>query len=176
MGGKENKVTCNGKNCYLYMREHWLQIVFALTLTWAVFPLLTLPMDWVVRLSRLNEGDILHIWVEHLTFGIVVLIMSFSTIAIILHIAPDFLRVSSKMKVSWLLLSLLVSVPLVFITVLAIFIALGIFVEPPPWPSDNPQYIPIVFYLAGIGPYLITPAASIIAGWMWTRRHIKGAE
>lgn len=173
MSRLKNRVTGQRGKYYAYLREHVLQMLFSLSLVWAVYPLLLMPVDLIVSLIPLHEGHVLHIWAEHLSFVMAVMIVSIALIVLIIYLAPDFLHVTSEMRVFLPLVSLIVSVPFVYAALLAFFVVVGIVMEPPPWSSDNPQYIPVVFYTAGIGPYLMTPSASIIAGGAWSKRYEK---
>jgi hypothetical protein len=87
---------------------------------------------------------------------------------------PGFLRVPEKVALPRVLVTLAVALPVVAIGLLVLLGIVGLALDPPPWPTDNPQYIPLVFWLAPLGTIVLAPLATVGAAWWWLRRRRAG--
>jgi len=148
-----------------------LQGLFVLALAWTgLGTAFLLPERWSKGPVFGAEGEAIHRFVEDFFPPLVALVVAGIVALVLFRLVPRFLRVPEASSVGRVVFRLLVAVPVVFVALLVFFIALGLVLDPPPWDSENPQYIPQVFFLATFGPAWLAPLATVIAAGIWTRR------
>jgi len=160
------------------LRDRCLQGLFALALAWTLFWLgIGLFGQQIEGLNPVPEGNRLHDVLEEYIPPLVVIVLAGAVTTLVIRFWPGFLRVPSRVASSRVLVSLLLAVPIVAIALLIVLSAVGLALEPPPWKSDNPQYIPVVFWVVPLGTIVLTPVATLVAAWWWVvRRHAGGHE
>ncbi|MDP2810693.1 MAG: hypothetical protein Q8O34_11145 [Rhodocyclaceae bacterium] len=153
-----------------WLRAHGLRLLFVLPLAGESLPLLGLWLEAWPPTGIAPEGHWLHGLLEDALPLAVTLLLAISGLVFLRRAAPGFLHLPSTVPLSFVLLRLLFHAPLVYLGLLAGFIAVGLALEPPPWDSSNPQYIPIVFFIAAIGPFALLPAVTAVTVWRAARR------
>jgi hypothetical protein len=159
------------------LRDRWLQGLFALALAWTLFWLgIWLFGEQIDVLNPVPEGNRLHNVFEDYIPPLVVIVLAGAVTTLGVRFWPGFFRVPRQVASSRVLVSLLLAAPIVAIALLIVLVAAGMALEPPPWNSDNPQYIPAVFWVAPLGTIVLTPVATVVAAWWWaiwrgTARH-----
>lgn len=53
----------------------------------------------------------------------------------------------------------------VFLGLTLLVITVALLIDPPPWDSDNLQYIPLVFFATVFYPPMLTPAVTTVMIW-----------
>lgn len=158
-------------------RDRWLQGLFALALAWTLFWLgIWLFGEQIGVMNPVPEGNLLHNVFEEYLPPLVVIVLAGAVTTLGVRFWPGFFRVPRQVASSRVLVSLLLAAPIVAIALLIVLVAVGMALEPPPWKSDNPQYIPAVFWVAPLGTIVLTPVATVVAAWWWaiwrgTARH-----
>ena len=151
------------------MAARWLQIMFSLAVVWAVVPFPLGLSDWII--ARFTpEGHPLHGALDLVLGPAVIAVAAVFVAALVRRFARRFLRLPEHVTLRTLLIRVVLFVPLAFVSCFAFFAAISLIIEPPPWKSDNVQHVPIFFFLATLGPMLLTPIVAVVAAWWWIRR------
>ena len=142
-----------------WVRRHALRLLFPLTLPWV--PLFLFANDFY---NAMPEGSKFHNLIENL------LVPAFLIVSVLLSILlyrlwPSFLRVPGRVSVRFLLIRIIVNTLLVYVALTIITILVSLLLDPPPWKSNNLQYIPLVFFAVVFYPPLLTPKVSLITIW-----------
>jgi len=136
-----------------------LRVLFPFTLPW-------IPLFFSAEYfyNVIPEGKWFHDLIEILLIP-AALVVSMLFSVMLYRLWPAFLRVDGKVTIWFIVKKLLVNTLLVFVVLTVITVLVSLFVDPPPWKSDNPQYIPIVFFAIVFYPPLLTPMFVLIAMW-----------
>ena len=140
-------------------RVNVLRLFFPLTLPW-------IPLFWAAEsLSRnFPEGSSLHNVIEiFLVLG--GLGVSIFLSLVIYRLLPEFLRIPKKVSLKIWLYTFITRSVIVYLGLLFLTFILFLVVDPPPWNSENPQYIPVVFFAIVFYPPLLAPPITIIVIW-----------
>ena len=152
-------MTNSGSREIPWILRHSLRLLFPLTLPW--IPLFLFANDIY---NAVPEGHRYHTLIENL---LVPAFLSFSVLlSIVLYrFGPGFLRVPGRVPVSFWVLRVIIHPLVIYIllTILTLFVSL--LLDPPPWNSNNPQYIPLVFFAVVFYPPLLTPIVAFITIW-----------
>ena len=136
-----------------------LRLLFPMTLPWVP---LFLSADYLFK--AMPEGTPLHGFLEHLLVpGGLALSVLFSML--LYRIWPGFLRISQKVPLGFLITRTLLNLVLVYVILTVVTLVVSLLLDPPPWQSENPQYIPLVFFAVVFYPPMLTPTLTIIAIW-----------
>ncbi|MBT8358712.1 MAG: hypothetical protein KJO61_13200 [Deltaproteobacteria bacterium] len=152
-------MTSSNTSLVSWVGKNALRILFPFTLPW-------IPLFFSAEYfyNVIPEGKWFHDLIEiFLIPAALVVSMLFSVM--LYRLWPAFLRVEGKVTVWFIVKKLLVNSLLVFIVLTVVTVLVSLFADPPPWKSDNPQYIPIVFFTVVFYPPLLTPMFVLIAMW-----------
>lgn len=153
------------------LRDRWLPGVFALALAWTLFWLgVWLLGHQIDALNPAPEGTRLHDAFENSVPPLVAIVLAGAGTTLGIRSWPGFLRITGEVSLSRILVSLLLAAPLVALALLIVLGAVGLALDPPPWKTDNPQYIPAVFWVAPLGAIVLAPVATVVAAWWWAIR------
>lgn len=153
------------------LRDRWLQGLFALALAWALFWLgIWLFGEQFEVPSPVPEGNRLHDVFEEYSPPLVAIVLAGALTTLGIRSWPGIFRLPRQVASSRVLVSLLLSAPIVAIALLIVASTVCMVLEPPPWKSDNPQYFPAVFWYAPLGTIVLTPVATVVAAWWWAVR------
>lgn len=151
------------------MATRWLQVMFSLALVWALVPFPLIVSEWAAGRLRpspyASRGGL-----NELLEAAVIAIAAVIVMALLRRFAPRFLHVPEDTAPRTVVTRFLLMVPPALVACFLFFAAISLVLEPPPWKSDNPQHVPVIFFLATLGPLLLTPTAAVIAAWWWIRR------
>ena len=147
------------KDSIAWVGYNALRLLFPLTLPWVP---LFLSADSLFK--AMPEGTLLHGLLEHL------LVPGALALCILLSILlyrtwPGFLRIPQKVPLGFLITRTLINLVLVYVILTVVTLAASLLLDPPPWQSENPQYIPLVFFAVVFYPPTLTPPLAIIAIW-----------
>ncbi len=147
------------KISFEWLRENILKLSFPLTLPW-------IPLFWVADFlyRKFPEGNSLHNFIEILLVPGGLGISIFLSL-VIYRLLPEFLSISQKVPLKLWLYALISRSVIVYLGLLLLTFILSLVVDPPPWNSENPQYIPLVFFTIVFYPPLLTPPIAIIVIW-----------
>ncbi len=147
------------KDCLVWVGHNALRLLFPLTLPWVP---LFLSADHLFK--AMPEGSLFHGFLEHLLIpGALALSILFSLL--LYRIWPGFLRIAQKVPFGFLITRTLINLILVYVILTVLTVAVSLLLDPPPWQSENPQYIPLVFFAVVFFPPTLTPTLAIIAIW-----------
>ncbi len=119
------------------------------------------------------EGTLLHGLLEHLMVpGALALCILLSIL--LYRIWPAFLRIPQKVPIGFLLTRTLINLVLVYVILTVVTLVASLLLDPPPWQSENPQYIPLVFFAVVFFPPTLTPTLAIIAIWRSIVKQTEG--
>ena len=136
-----------------------LQAIFPFTLPW--FPLFFVYNDLI---HAFPEGSLLHNISEKFP-------VPFSLAASILlclplyRWQPDLLKIPATVSFPFLLVRGVVNTPLMYVAITIAVALISLLLDPPPWKSDNLQYIPLVFFTVFFYPPVLTPALAVVSIW-----------
>lgn len=139
--------------------ENRFRILFPFTLPW--IPLFYFA-EYLYGLAP--EGSVLHNLFESLIVPGALVVSALFSIALY-RLWPSFLRVKGKVPVWFAVKKIVINTLLVFIALTVLTVLISLLIDPPPWESDNPQYIPMVFFAVVFFPPLLTPIFALIAIW-----------
>ena len=151
--------TVDHKNRVAWLGYNALRLLFPLTLPWVP---LFLSADPLFR--AMPEGTLLHDLLEHLLVP-GALALSILVAILMYRIWPGFLRIDQKVPIGFLISRTMINLILVYAVLTAVTLVLSLLLDPPPWQSENPQYIPLVFFAVVFYPPTLTPPLAIIAIW-----------
>jgi hypothetical protein len=139
--------------------RHALQGLFPLTLPW--IPLFLFADHFY---DAAPEGSRWHHVIEILLvpaflFGGVLLSL------LLYRLWPGFLRVPGRVPIWFLVTRILANTLIVYVVLTLLTVFVSLLIDPPPWKSDNLQYIPLVFFAVVFYPPLLTPIIALIAIW-----------
>ncbi|MDH4038588.1 MAG: hypothetical protein OEX18_13435 [Candidatus Krumholzibacteria bacterium] len=157
------------------MPTRWLRILFALAVVWAVIPFPLGFADWIVERFA-PEGHPLHHILELALGPAIVAAAAVLVAALVRRFAHSFLRLPDSVTLRSLLYHVLAFLPVACMVWFVVFSIISIIIEPPPWKSDNVQYVPIIFFLATSGPLMLTPLGAVVTAWWWLRRRAVRAS
>jgi NADH:ubiquinone oxidoreductase subunit 6 (subunit J) len=142
-----------------WVGKNALRILFPFTLPW-------IPLFFSAEYfyNVIPEGKWFHDLIEILLIP-AALVVSMLFSVMLYRFWPTFLRVEGKVTLWFIVKKLLVNTLLVFVVLTVVTVLVSLFADPPPWKSDNPQYIPIVFFTIVFYPPLLTPTFVLIAMW-----------
>jgi hypothetical protein len=147
-------------------------VLFALALAWALLWLgFWVFGEQLEALNPLAEGYRLHALSEEYLPPLVFVLLAGVVTAIVVRFWPGFLRLPLSVTPLRVLLTLLLAVPIVALALVVALIAVSLAIEPPPWESDNLQYVPLVFWVAPLGTMALTPIISLVVAWWWIIQH-----
>jgi len=141
------------------IKRHALQALFPLTLPWV--PLFFFAGDLY---GAAPEGSLWHYLIENFLIP-GVLAASILISLILYHIRPDFLRIPANVSVRFLVSRIIIHFLLVYLVLTVLVLFFSLLIDPPPWDSKSPQYIPLVFFAVIFYPPLLTPVIAIISIW-----------
>lgn len=152
-------MTYSGSPDIPWILRHSLRLLFPFTLPW--IPLFLFANDIY---NAVPEGHRYHTWIENL------LVPAFLTFSVLLSIIlyrfwPSFLRVPGRIPARVWVIRILVHPPLIYILLTILTLPVSLLLDPPPWNSNNPQYIPLVFFAVVFYPPLLTPMVTLITIW-----------
>ncbi|NNK84541.1 MAG: hypothetical protein HKO91_03185, partial [Desulfobacterales bacterium] len=133
-------MTSSNTTLLSWVGKNALRILFPFTLPW--IPLF-FSAEYFYKV--IPEGKEFHDLIEILLIP-AALVVSILFSVILYRFWPAFLRVDGKVTVWFIVKKLLVNTLLVFILLTVVTALVSLFIDPPPWKSDNPQYIPIIFF------------------------------
>jgi hypothetical protein len=152
-----------------FRATRWLQVLLSFAILWAVIPLPLGLGDWIV--ARFTpEGHRLHGAMELVAGPLVVAICAVLLTALVRRFARGLLRLPDSVPPRRIFFRVALCLPLALLATFILFVGVSLILEPPPWKSDDVQHVPIVFFLATIGPILLTPVVAVVAAWWWLRR------
>jgi hypothetical protein len=155
------------------MTTRWLQVLFALAVVWAVIPL-PLGLSDLIVARFTPEGHPLHQVFEAALGPVVIALVTVVVAVLIRRCARGFLRLPDHVTLPAVLIRVVLFLPVALVAWFVVFAAISLILEPPPWKSDNPQHVPIIFFLGTLGPMLLTPLGAVILAWWWVRRRAGG--
>ncbi|HHD64412.1 MAG TPA: hypothetical protein ENK96_08650 [Desulfobulbaceae bacterium] len=148
-----------GSSAFSWAWNNALRLLFPLTLPWVP---LFLSADFFY--NAVPEGRWLHSIIED--FLVPAFLVASIIFSILLYrLWPGFLRVQGRVSVWFIFTRIIVNTFLVYIILTVVTVLVSLLIDPPPWKSDNPQYIPMVFFTVFFYPPLFTPLFALIAIW-----------
>ena len=88
-------------------------------------------------------------------------------------LAAFFLHIKGKVPIWFTIKKICINTFFVFIVLTVLTVLVSLLIDPPPWKSDNLQYIPIVFFTVVFFPPLLTPMFALIAIWRSISQKIR---
>ena len=152
------------------IKQHILQVLFPLTLPW--FPLLLFANELTKALS---EGNMLHNLSENLLISLSLAGSGFLCL-ILYRWRPGFLKVPKTVSFLFLLTRSIINTLGMYVVVTIIVALITLLLDPPPWKSDNVQYIPLIFFAIVFYPPVLTPSLAVISVWRSTVRQAKESQ
>ena len=152
------------------IKQHILQAIFPLTLPW--FPLLLFANELTKALS---EGGVLHNFSENLLISFSLAGSAFLCL-ILYRWRPGFLKIPKTVSFLFLLTRSIINTLGMYIIVTIIVALISLLLDPPPWKSDNVQYIPLIFFAIIFYPPVLTPSLAVISVWRSTLRKAKESQ
>ena len=147
------------KISFAWFRENVLELSFTLTLPW-------IPLFWTAEFLYRNfpADSSLHNVIDIFQFpgglGVSILLS-----LVIYRFLPEFLLILQKMPLKFWLYTLISKSIIVYLGLLLLTFLLALVIDAPPWNSESPQYIPLVFFAILFYPPLLAPPIAIIDIW-----------
>lgn len=142
-----------------WLRQNSFRLLFPLTLPW--IPLFLFANDLY---SIVPDENRFHHVFENLLIPLSLLLSVFLS-WLLYRGWPAFLLIPKKVSLRFLVTQVIFKTLFVYIFLTAITIVFSILLDPPPWKTDNLQYIPLVFFAVIFYPVLLTPPVAIVAIW-----------